>query len=548
MKKDLHNIDKLFKAALDDQTENPPESVWDAIDKRLDKNKVVDINKKYIQLKRIAVALLILLLGFGAYTLNHWTKINNPSQVDSTSSNKTNNANTINSVPTSGDIKNKSAAETATVAVIKPAEKDLQRLVDSNKVLNDSNILKSADGNEKEVTRDLTITKKKDVNEEKSKPGLDEDNKLIHKIEGKATDNAVAAKQMLLNKRKAKVTINNGSIDEVADEKIAAANTKKAITANKKNVEDFAINDEQPGNRQLTHLSSIYPQLISAPKLNAGNFRISSDKNLLPDGLGLTQQPGKRHTIKTGGGLSATVFFAPNISSNLLKEEPHERRPGGMPPPRDHDDRDKIRDGEQCQSSYSVGILLDYNLSKHWSIQTGAMLTSRTIDISPKTIYADKDDRGEIKYRFNCSSGYTYLSSKTVANPVVGDSLQAFGATNTLKYISVPLALKYHYYFNKIDLFASAGTTFNVLTKGKIATEIGNAGTKEVTTSTTINGLKSNYFSGNIGLGLSYTITRSIALSFMPSYNFALNSSTQDATVKTYPNNLSLAAGIRYKL
>jgi len=84
MKKNLHNIDKLFKAALDDHTEHPPESVWEAIDQHLDKNKVVDINRKYVKLKRIAVALLALLLGFGAYTLNHWTKINNQSPAAST--------------------------------------------------------------------------------------------------------------------------------------------------------------------------------------------------------------------------------------------------------------------------------------------------------------------------------------------------------------------------------------------------------------------------------------------------------------------------------
>ena len=70
MKKNLHNIDKLFKAALDDDTEHPPESVWDAIDQHPDKNKVVDINRKYIQLKIFVVVLLILLLGFGAYTLS----------------------------------------------------------------------------------------------------------------------------------------------------------------------------------------------------------------------------------------------------------------------------------------------------------------------------------------------------------------------------------------------------------------------------------------------------------------------------------------------
>lgn len=176
------------------------------------------------------------------------------------------------------------------------------------------------------------------------------------------------------------------------------------------------------------------------------------------------------------------------------------------------------------------------------------VFTSKTIHINPKTIRADAEDNGVVKFRFNCSSGYTYLSSKTIANPFIGDILQVFESTNTLHYLSVPLAIKYHYYLNKIDLFATAGTPINILTKGKIETEISNVANKEVSTRNKINGLKPGYFSGNIGLGLSYTITRNIALSFMLSYNFALNSSTRDATVKTYPNTISLAAGIRYKL
>lgn len=70
MNENVHAIDKLFTDAINDHQESPSESVWDAIDQHPDKNKVVDINRKYIQLKIFAVVLLILLLGFGAYTLS----------------------------------------------------------------------------------------------------------------------------------------------------------------------------------------------------------------------------------------------------------------------------------------------------------------------------------------------------------------------------------------------------------------------------------------------------------------------------------------------
>ena len=47
MNENLHNIDRLFKNAIEQHDETPSSEVWDAIDKKLDKNKVVSISRKY---------------------------------------------------------------------------------------------------------------------------------------------------------------------------------------------------------------------------------------------------------------------------------------------------------------------------------------------------------------------------------------------------------------------------------------------------------------------------------------------------------------------
>ena len=70
MNKNLHDIDKLFKSALEQHEDIPSPGVWDAIDNKLDKNKVVDINKKYNQLKKIAILLFLLLSGVVFYEYN----------------------------------------------------------------------------------------------------------------------------------------------------------------------------------------------------------------------------------------------------------------------------------------------------------------------------------------------------------------------------------------------------------------------------------------------------------------------------------------------
>ncbi len=70
MNKDLHNIDDLFRKALEENQELPSASVWENIDKTLDKKKVVSISKKYNKLKWVAAVLLLFSLGMAMYTLH----------------------------------------------------------------------------------------------------------------------------------------------------------------------------------------------------------------------------------------------------------------------------------------------------------------------------------------------------------------------------------------------------------------------------------------------------------------------------------------------
>ena len=550
MKKNLHNIDSLFKAALDDHKENPPETVWDAIDQHLDKNTVVDINRKYLQLKRIAVGLLLLLLGFGAYTLTHWTKINNQITTGNTGLEKANTLRSVANISTSIQPPIKSNEHSTAAGDRETIIKNIRNENDTIFFAGNKNFTSkvqpfTADSLAEKNSNGITVSVG-GGNAENNISAVSNDDESSNSVtkHDDALNTVVGNRNTLINKRKHKIAvISSGTV-----ELIQQTNINEAVGDIEKSTLHFTENPIQKTTGKLVALPICNLQMIKVAKISKSK-RIMDDQAFLPSGVALTGNTGRKPTAEKRRLFSVTLFFAPNISSNMLKDdEHHERRPASVPSPVDHDDKNDIRNGEQRQSSYIAGLLLDYNLNKHWSVQSGIEFTSRSIQINPKTIYAGRDNNGEVKYRFNCSSGFTYFSSKTITNPVVGDSLKAFETTNTLQYFAVPLALKYHYYLNKIDLFATAGSALNILTKGRIATEIGSGSDKETSISDKINGLKGSYFSGNIGVGLSYVITRSMAVSFVPSYNFALNSSTRDANVKTYPNNLSLAVGIRYKL
>lgn len=69
MSENLHDIDKLFRDSLEGHEEMPSDKVWDALDNNLDKSNVIHIKRKYNNLKRIAIALLLLLLGTIVYEI-----------------------------------------------------------------------------------------------------------------------------------------------------------------------------------------------------------------------------------------------------------------------------------------------------------------------------------------------------------------------------------------------------------------------------------------------------------------------------------------------
>src|SRR4051812_21375813 len=70
MSDDLHNIDDLFKKALEKHGELASPGVWDKIDKSLDKKKVISISRKYNKLKWAAAILLLFSFGMAMYSLH----------------------------------------------------------------------------------------------------------------------------------------------------------------------------------------------------------------------------------------------------------------------------------------------------------------------------------------------------------------------------------------------------------------------------------------------------------------------------------------------
>src|SRR5450432_3852605 len=82
MSENLHDIEDLFRDAIEDHREMPDTDVWDSIDHRLDKKIIVKAERKYFKLKRLSVALLLLFIGMIAYEF--YTKKNTADNINTT--------------------------------------------------------------------------------------------------------------------------------------------------------------------------------------------------------------------------------------------------------------------------------------------------------------------------------------------------------------------------------------------------------------------------------------------------------------------------------
>jgi len=518
MSENLHDIDKLFKDSIEEHEEMPTEKVWDAIDNNLDKSNIVQIRRKYNNLKRLAVALLLLLLATIVYEIQ--TKKQGKEELVKNKTNSTNtsgsntNAGTSasddkrNSNP-SADSQTNSAGNTetsdATNDGISNSTPDIEKSTDTktvNPILQNDNVLPK--NNTKKVNEDIAGENTEQLGEKST-------TKKSSKQRIKITVKKAAAEEFAIDEKTA--------VDVSAGNDIAAGTPKELTPLQNYKVEK--ITNFLPKNNLL----KINPNRVSPDAVVINNFAKNKNaKNAKPFHFSLT------------------TFFSPQFSSNRIEDD---HPPGGGPQPRNG--REEIKRDEQHQTSSSLGVLFEMPVGKNWSLQSGLTYLSKKISIEPKKIFAKLDNDGKVKYRFDCSSGYTYISPKTGTAPAVGDSVNAAASTNALQYLGIPLAVKYNFNFGKFSINPVAGTVANFLVKQKIETALIVGTTKEKQTINSIQGLKSTYFSAFTGVSLEYNLSKGISLSLTPAGNFALSSITKDAGVKSYPNSFGLAGGIKIK-
>ena len=236
---------------------------------------------------------------------------------------------------------------------------------------------------------------------------------------------------------------------------------------------------------------------------------------------------------------SVTAFFSPDFASYRLQNDQQNDQ---------SEDASDIKKSERHELSSTAGALIDYNFKKHFSIESGLSFSNTNILVAPKTIFAQRDYNGDIKYRLNTSSGYGYVLPSFTSNPNVGDSLYTFTSTHLLQYISLPALIKFNFSKKKIGFDIKTGVSVNFLTKAKVETSVENGSDNEQEVVKNLYGLKKIYFSGTTGIGINYRINDKFTITFDPAFRYAFNSINNNAPVKSYPNSFMLPVGLKINL
>ncbi len=511
MSENLHDIDDLFRNPLEQHEEMPGTGVWEAIDKSLDKDNIVAIQRKYGRLKRIAIVLLILLLG----TLVYEIQSNRPGK-DSVDNNKTKTENAVNDIP--------------------PA-------------LSKDNAITNTQPTGPAINRSITVNDKTAGNI--TTPGNDKNPALINSsspnpdqavsIDKNGKDKLIVPGK-LLQKNTSPVAKGKSMLKLASGEKLKIVINNPGLVG--------ADNDEDKNNNTVPGNTGLLYSILQLPRISME--KISLNTNKLQSGQPVLEKkkPGAETVFASSVGrsvsskkikpfhFSASIFFAPMFSSNRIQDDHKDGRPN---------DRNAIKDNEQKQYAYSFGLSVEVPFAKRWGLQSGLTFLNKTTDIAPQKIYARLDNDGKVKYEFNCSSGYSYITPKNGSQPAVGDSINTSASTNQLKYLEIPLAIKYSFNIGKFSISPTVGSSVNILVKQKTETGLANGNSFDKQTINNIEGLKHAYLNAFVGVGLDYNINKKIAVNITPASNFAITSINKNSPVKSYPNAVGVAAGLKIK-
>lgn len=532
MKKSTHPIDDIFLDGLSDEQDMPSLTAWENIEQSLDKHTVTVFEAKHNQLQKIVIILLVLLACVTFYTFKSnksisVVKTNTPTLLDGKKIAPTktdfNRPNTVTkNILKEHTVTGKNLSENAIVhhpkVVTNPTSSELKK---------NTNITKPISENNKNITTQI----KKVLHAESQSTAI----KL--KASSKETK-GYSAHSIQINPPSKNTAVVNKSI--IPDLPIYQDDIVQQL--NGSNESEIAETDK------IYHLAALGINKqdrnilvgLSTPSKITTNVTLSLSEN--KDKLDIGNVQEKASILKEKPRMHWSIL--PIISVNTVNEyiavnEYQSARLEYL--------RKQITESEKASLSIAASISIEVDLNKRFSLETGIGYYEKNTTIKARTITAEKDREGKVKYRFDCSAGTYYINPKLGVTPSIGDSTKSFYAENKLQYITLPLIGKYHFITGKMNWFQLIGGGVNMLAGQNFTTEIDNSFTEKLQNIKSSD-LNKIYFTALVGAGVDYSLSKRVAVRISPTYRFSLTPINKNENIKTYPNSFSVMGGLKIAL
>lgn len=512
MAENLHDIDRLFYNSVESLTEKPSPLVWHNIETLLDRKNAEKKRSLYAAFKKTAIVLCCLLIAVRLHDLT---------RVQFTPAGLKENNNTRQTVNP-----NKSEAGDAQHILTENKHPykdtvDFSSLSNANKVAEDKN-------------KNLSLLIKRRGNLIASKKPAGENSyihadrsffKNGHHFTALTTDNFRQGNELIPGTQKNETPLmNNGK-------------TLNEMTAGE-------LQPIQTGKHEFPVVTKLY-QIILQPEC----IRMERKKSWLKPDIAGTPfanrvptvsviKPVKNERHSFHNRFQLTTFASPEIAGYNLRND--------LINSQGNNNKEGIKNREKHLFSFSSGVLVGYKFKNNFTVQSGATYSHTIISIAPSKIFAAKNITGNYKYKYNLSSGYTYITPSFSAMPAAGDSLYTTTAYHTLQSISIPFLLKYRMQMRRFTFNPGIGVSVNILTGARVQTIIEKWSAREKINLTHLDGLRKINVSLLIDPEMQYQFSKSWGLSLLPYLKYALTPINIGATVKTYPYHIGLGIGAVY--
>jgi hypothetical protein len=532
VKKTSHPIDDIFLEGLAEEQDMPSFPAWENIEQSLDKNAITAFETKHNQLQKIIIILLVLLASITFYTIKtHKSasveKVNTPIAVD---------AKKI--VPTIVDLN-----ETTIPIKIKSSTP----IVANKKITDNAIVLHPKVGTNPTLSAFKKNTNKIKLVSEKNTNIITPTNKVI------PAEFQAPSIQMKASSKQTKGNLAH-SIQINPPSKNTAVDNKSIIPDLPIHQNDIIQQLNGSNENEMSDKDKIYHL---AP-LGIGK----ADRNILV-GLSIPSKISTQVTLLLQENNDKFHISDAQVQASILKEKPKMHwsilpiisvntvstyiAATEVQSSRREYLRKQITESEKASLSIVASVSIEVDLNKRFSLETGIGYYEKNTTIKQRTITAEKDREGKVKYRFDCSVGTYYINPKLGVTPNIGDSTKSFYAENKLQYITLPFIVKYHFITGKINWFQLIGGGINMLVGQNLTTEIDNRFSEKLEKIKTRD-LNKTYYTALVGAGIDYSLSKRVAFRISPAYRFSLTPINKNENFKTYPNSFSVMGGFKIAL